>query len=133
MTGKRRNRKRRRNSTGARSRPDRSYRLGPISISHKGHQVHVESNLGAEEIEQLLRAQANVAEAAVVGKLSDTHGEEVVAFVVAADGPLDPRDLLSVCRGQLMTYKVPSEIVVVDSLPTTVGGKVRKKELAARL
>ena len=89
-------------------------------------------NIYPEEIEQLLRAQAGVAEAAVVGKHSEAHGEEAVAFVVA-DGPLDPHDLLAACRRRLMSYKVPSEIVVVDSLPKTTAGKIRKKELAARL
>jgi len=89
-------------------------------------------NIYPEEIETLLRAQPGVAEAAVVGRPSDEHGEETVAFVVA-DGPLDAGVLLHACKRQLTRYKVPSEIIFMDALPKTVAGKVMKNDLAASL
>jgi len=69
-----------------------------------------------------------VAEVAVVGRPAAQLGEEVVAFAVAGDG-FDMNDLLSHCRRELAPHMLPVEVILLDSLPRTTSGKVRKRDL----
>jgi acyl-CoA synthetase (AMP-forming)/AMP-acid ligase II len=52
-----------------------------------------------------------------------------VAFVVGND-TVDPAALRQYCRDRLVADKVPAEIILVDDLPKTSVGKIRKRELA---
>ncbi|MBI4575395.1 MAG: long-chain fatty acid--CoA ligase, partial [Planctomycetes bacterium] len=73
-----------------------------------------------------------VAEAAVVGLPDPVWGEEVAAFVVAKPPPSIaplPAALATFCRERLADYKCPRRVVLVDSLPKTATGKVRKGEV----
>jgi acyl-CoA synthetase (AMP-forming)/AMP-acid ligase II len=87
-------------------------------------------NVYPAEIERVLAAHPAVREAAVTGRPSAVHGEEVAAFVVAAT-PVGSEELLSWCKARLAPYKLPREIHFVPELPKTNFGKVRKSELAA--
>ena len=52
------------------------------------------------------------------------------AFVGLRDGKMaTERELKEFCRGHLAVYKVPKEIVFMDSLPRTAIGKIRKEDL----
>jgi acyl-CoA synthetase (AMP-forming)/AMP-acid ligase II len=57
-------------------------------------------------------------------------GEAVRAYVVP-DGSrsVTPDDVLRVARGKLENFMVPREVVIVDELPHTESGKVRKRSL----
>lgn len=87
------------------------------------------------EIEDILTAHADVAEAAVVGKPDESRGEVVAAFVVAKPGrTLSTGDLSAWCKSQgLPAWKCPREINVLDALPTSPTGKVLKRELTQML
>jgi len=86
------------------------------------------------EVEACLLAQPGVAQAAVVA-IPDADGlDKPVACVVAAPGAcLDPDTLIAACRESLAAFKRPRHVLIVESLPTTATGKIRRfqvRELA---
>jgi len=57
----------------------------------------------------------------------------VKALVVPASGAtLTDEDLIAFARGRLAGYKLPRSVELVDELPRTPSGKVRKRELRER-
>ncbi len=79
------------------------------------------------EVESALIEHPDVLEVAVVGARNAAGLEEVVAFVVAATGAEpDPVELERHCRERMAAFKRPRRILVVDSLPKTATGKIRR-------
>ena len=89
-------------------------------------------NVYPAEVESILIEHPGVAAAAVVGVQHPHSGEAVKAYVVAADGAsLEEDDLILFCEQRLARYKCPQKVWFVDSLPSGLGGKVRKHELGS--
>ncbi len=89
-------------------------------------------NVYPREIDEVLMSHSDVAEAAVVGRPDDYRGETLHAFVVLKDGSSTGLEALETfCRENLVKYKVPSRIDIVDGLPKTSVGKIDKKTLKA--
>lgn len=87
-------------------------------------------NIYPPEVEEFLYRHPDVAEVAVVGLPDAKFGEVVSAWVVPRPGAnLSEKDLRDSCRGQIAHFKVPQYIQVVDQLPKTVTGKIRKHVL----
>ncbi|MCC3311679.1 AMP-binding protein [Nocardia africana] len=87
-------------------------------------------NVSPAEVEQTLRGYPGIAEVAVVGVPDERLGEVGAAFVVpAGTAPFDADDLLAWCRTRLAGYKIPRTVRILDRLPRTTAGKVRKREL----
>jgi len=87
-------------------------------------------NVAPAEIEGRLRELNGVVDAAVVGIPDDRLGEVGVAYVLRAPGAdLDPNGLLDHLRGRIASFKIPRHVFVVDALPMTPTGKIRKVEL----
>lgn len=86
------------------------------------------------EVESVLVEHPDVLEAAVVGG-RDADGLEVtVAFLVPRAGhDIDPAGIDTHCRGRMAAFKRPRRIEVVDQLPKTPTGKVRRFALRERL
>jgi len=85
------------------------------------------------EVEEVLLASPEVADAAVVGRPDERLGEVPVAFVVAAPGVAPSSDGLSdYCRAHLAPYKVPVRFEIVGALPRNEVGKVLKAQLKAQ-
>lgn len=81
------------------------------------------------EIEALLGRHPAVAGSGVVGRADAQAGEVPVAFVLAKPGTgLTAEALAAWCRTQMAGYKVP-EVRLVNALPMTATGKVKKHEL----
>ena len=78
------------------------------------------------EVEAVLLRHEAVAEAAVVGRASSNHQQELVAYVVARR-ELAPGELLAYCRTQLTAYKVPRDIHIVPDLPRNSTGKLDRR------
>lgn len=79
------------------------------------------------EIEDVLRAHPDVREAAVVALEDDAGLPLLKAFVTTAH-PKDSlaRELLKMTKGRLATYKIPRAIEIVDELPRTPTGKLKR-------
>ncbi|MHA6795444.1 AMP-binding protein [Pseudonocardia bannensis] len=90
-------------------------------------------NIYPAEVEDALLACESVADAAVVGAPHDSLGEVPVAFVVAREGGLDREKVLEVCGERLSSFKVPDELIEVDSIPRTGSGKILRFQLQQRL
>jgi fatty-acyl-CoA synthase len=91
-------------------------------------------NIHPAEIEHIALADAAVAEAAVVGLPDARWGEVAVLAVVARTGKaVDIGRLQSAFAATLARFKHPRRIVVLDALPKTALGKVRKADLALDL
>jgi acyl-CoA synthetase (AMP-forming)/AMP-acid ligase II len=87
-------------------------------------------NVSSIRVESVLGQHPGVAKAVVIGLPHPKWGEAVTAVVVRADGRTDtPAELIAHCRTVLAGYETPKEVVFVDSLPETVGGKVLKYKL----
>ncbi len=90
-------------------------------------------NVYPAEIESVVHAHPDVAEAAVFGIPHPTWGEAGCAAVVLRPGAhLDAGVLRDWLKQRLAGYKVPRRIEFVDSLPTTGAGKLDKRALQKR-
>ena len=91
-------------------------------------------NVSVVEVEAALADHEKVLEAAVVGRPDPVRDEVPVAFVVAADAadPPSTEELVAWCEGRLAKAKRPHEIWLIDELPRTSVGKIRKFLLADR-
>jgi acyl-CoA synthetase (AMP-forming)/AMP-acid ligase II len=83
-------------------------------------------NIYPAEVERVLREHPAVEDVAVVGAPHERWGETPVAFVVGSAGEAE---LLEHCREHLASYKKPTAIHFVTSLPRNAAGKVLKREL----
>jgi acyl-CoA synthetase (AMP-forming)/AMP-acid ligase II len=107
-------------------------------------------NIYPREIEEMLIAHPDVADASVLGIPDDYHGEIVAAAIrpaASAAGPAgaitggtSPGDapdqnaalageLAEYCRARLAAEKVPARWLVTDAFPLTPSGKIRKDVL----
>ncbi|MGW3949511.1 AMP-binding protein [Streptomyces sp. NPDC004752] len=90
-------------------------------------------NISSYEVETALRAHPAVAQAAAFPVASELAEEEVMAAVVPRAGcALDPADLARHCAGELPGFAVPRYVDIVEALPLTETGKVRKAALRER-
>ena len=86
-------------------------------------------NVSPAEVEDVLMQHAGVAQAGVVGTAGDKD-ELIVAFVLPKGGArLTPEELRAHCRRVASSYKVPDRFEIVEQLPTTVTGKLMRREL----
>jgi len=88
-------------------------------------------NVAAREVEHVLEGHPGVAEVAVVGLPDADLGEEVAAALVLRRGAggAVPGELRARCVELLAGYKRPRRWFVLEQLPRTASGKVRKPEL----
>lgn len=87
-------------------------------------------NVYPREVEEVLYAHPDIAEAVVIGVPHDTRGETPKAFIVLTEGKtLEPRELIAFCRERLAGYKVPRAIEFRESLPKSAVGKVLRRVL----
>lgn len=74
------------------------------------------------EIELHLITHDEVELVKVVGRTGESGAPEVVAFVQPVPGTSpDPAELRAFCKDRLATFKVPSEVRLVESMPVTAG------------
>ncbi|MBV9800443.1 MAG: AMP-binding protein, partial [Solirubrobacterales bacterium] len=88
-------------------------------------------NVFPAEVEELLGEHEAIEEAAAIGVEDEEFGQRLKAFVVLRDGAeLTEGEIKDYVRDNLARYKVPRQVVFVDSLPRNQTGKVLKRELA---
>ena len=97
-------------------------------IITKGQNIH------PGDIEEVLHTHPKVAEAAVVGMPDEMRGEVVRAVISLKNGEsTTEQEIIRFCREYIADYKVPKQIIFMDSLPKTAAGKIRKEELGESL
>lgn len=77
-----------------------------------------------EEVEEVLRAHPEIADALVVGRPSERWGEELVALVELRDGAdTGHQPLHAHCTAQLARFKAPKEFIFVECVQRLGNGK----------
>ncbi|MCY4549418.1 MAG: class I adenylate-forming enzyme family protein [Defluviicoccus sp.] len=87
-------------------------------------------NIAPLEIDAVLMRLPGIEEAAAVGVPDPIYGEEVAAFVVARAGETVEADrVIAGCAPHLPASKLPKSVFVVDALPRSERGKIRRDAL----
>ena len=112
-------------------------RSSPASLHYLGRRKEMLKVNGMSvfpaEIEALLGQHPDVTGSGVVGIPHPERGEQPVAFVrLRTEAHITPEEITTWCRKNMSGFKVP-RVVVVDELPLTATGKVKKNELVAML
>ena len=105
---------------------------GYLRISGRAKELIITGgyNVYPREVEELLRAHPEVADAAVVGEPDEKWGEVVVAWVVPASPDRDiVSELDSWARQNLVDYKRPRRWRLVQAIPRNALGKILRHEL----
>ncbi|MUV59630.1 long-chain-fatty-acid--CoA ligase [Halobacterium sp. CBA1126] len=105
---------------------------GMISIQDRKKDIIISGgeNISSIEVEDTLYDHPGISKAAVVPAPSDEWGETPRAVVVPKpDADLTEAEVVEYARENMASYKAPTGVDFVDSLPETATGKVQKYEL----
>ena len=84
--------------------------------------------VSAVEVETQIQAHPDVADAAVAGVADYRWGQAVAALVVPrGHGAPTLRELKGFLAGRLAGYKAPKRILIVEEIPRTASGKIRRQ------
>ena len=92
-------------------------------------------NIPVKYVEDILYEDARVRDAAIVAMPDPRLGERACAFVICRDGStLDMKDMQTFLAGRgVAKVYWPERLELVDELPRTANGKIRKADLRAHL
>jgi long-chain acyl-CoA synthetase len=91
-------------------------------------------NIYPSDIEEVLSGHPAVAEVAVVGIPDRVRGEVVaVAIRLKEGGKATEREIKKFCLERIANYKVPKQVIFLDSLTKTGDGKINKQSLKGYL
>jgi acyl-CoA synthetase (AMP-forming)/AMP-acid ligase II len=91
-------------------------------------------NIAPHEVDEILLRHPAVAAAVTFGCPHPTLGEEVCAAVVLHErNGAEESELIKHSREFLAEYKCPTKIYLVENIPTTATGKIRRRAVAAVL
>jgi long-chain acyl-CoA synthetase len=105
---------------------------GELSIIDRVNDLIIVSgfNVHPAEIERVIVTHDAVELVAVVAEPDELTGEHPVAHVVLRPGATASEDeLIEFCRDHLARYKAPKAVVFAASIPTGLGGKLRRSAL----
>ncbi|HKO04933.1 MAG TPA: AMP-binding protein, partial [Candidatus Acidoferrales bacterium] len=88
--------------------------------------------ISPREIDKVLLSHPQVAEAVTFGFPHAQLGEEVAA-AVALHEPISEEELIVYCRERLAEFKCPKKFYIVERIPQTATGKIRRSAVAAAL
>ena len=87
-------------------------------------------NIYPAEVEQIIVELEAVSSVAVIGIPDEKWGEVPRAIVTVREGfQLTAEDVMDHLDGRVARYKIPKSVVIVDDLPRTASGKIRKADL----
>ncbi len=87
-------------------------------------------NVYPAEVEKVLLAHPDVAEAAVIGVPDPEWGEAVKAVCVVKEGhAIDPLELSEFVAARIARYKKPKHVVFVKELPKKADGEVDRERV----
>jgi fatty-acyl-CoA synthase len=108
---------------------------GYVTIVDRMKDMYVSGgeNVYPAEVEDVLFTHDDVAECAVIGVPDERWGEVGLALVVPRPGAEPtPEELTAHLDGRLARFKIPAAFRLVDELPRTGAGKLRKTVLRDR-
>jgi fatty-acyl-CoA synthase len=84
-------------------------------------------NVYPAEIEKIYLAHPKISDVAVIGVFDAKWGEVGKAFIVLKEGQaMTQGEAIEFCAEKIARYKIPKSIQLVDKLPKTAAGKIRK-------
>lgn len=87
-------------------------------------------NVASSKVEQALFSMAGIIQTAVFGVPHPHWSEAVCATVILTpDSTLKEAQIITHCKKHLSGYEVPKRVLIVESLPMTSTGKVKKQDL----
>ncbi len=90
-------------------------------------------NVYPAEIEKLLAGHEKIANITIIGIPDEKWGEAGKAFIVCKEGKtITLAEIHAFLNGKVARYKYPKELEILDTLPMTASGKIKKSELKAR-
>lgn len=90
-------------------------------------------NVYPAEVEDVLYRHPKILEAAVIGVPHELWGETVKAVVVLREGlTASSEEIIAFCAERLASFKKPTSVEFVDTLPHNAAGKVLKAPLRER-
>ncbi len=91
-------------------------------------------NVYPKELEDTLYAHPKISEVAVIGVPDKKYGEEIMACIVPKpDSTLTEEEVLTFCKDNMASYKLPRYVRFLDYIPKNIIGKVTKKELKQQM
>ena len=87
-------------------------------------------NINPFEVEEAIKTIKEIHEIAVIGLDDEQWGQKVVAVMTLNNTKtftLD--DIKSRLKGKIADFKLPKDVIIVDELPKTTTGKIRKQAL----
>ncbi|GAB6144378.1 long-chain-fatty-acid--CoA ligase [Desulfocicer niacini] len=91
-------------------------------------------NVYPREIEEVLLTHPDVSLVSVVGVPHESHGEEIVAYVVPVQGSkITENEIIEWSKEQMAAYKYPRMVRLRETLPMTATGKILKKDLRVEM
>lgn len=115
------------------------YHTGDIGVQHPDGYIQLMDrlkdiiisggeNISSIEIEGVLHGHPAVTDAAVIGIPHERWGERPVAYLVV-NGDVSAEELREHCRAELAGFKIPDAFHIIEELPRSSTGKIRKTEL----
>jgi long-chain acyl-CoA synthetase len=85
------------------------------------------------ELENLIRKVPGVEDVIVVGEKDEYRGETPVAYIKMGNIECDYNkarvEIMDTCKKYLASYKRPSRIVFVESMPVNASGKIKRQDI----
>ena len=109
-----------------------SYSAGYLFIDNRRTDLIVSGgeNINPFEVEEAIKTIKEIHEIAVIGLDDEQWGQKVVAVMTLNNTKtftLD--DIKSRLKGKIADFKLPKDVIIVDELPKTTTGKIRKQAL----
>lgn len=83
------------------------------------------------EVDAVLLSHPDIAQAVAFGVPDEKYGEEINCAIIPREGSnIDEDEVLSFCKKNLATFKVPKKVFITDSLPKTATGKIQRRLVA---
>ncbi|WCJ26249.1 Oxalate--CoA ligase [Euphorbia peplus] len=80
------------------------------------------------EVDAVLLSHPEVAQAVCFGVPDEKYGEEINCAIIPREGSkLDEAEVVSYCKKNLASFKVPKRVFITDSVPKTATGKIQRR------